>query len=143
MGGGRRGIFHLRMKAAARGLRALRASERAASAVEFALVVPMLVTFLFGIFEFGRAIWTQSLLDYAVEEASRCATVNATSCGTAALTTTYAANDTAPLNIPASAFSLTVASCGNLVQASYAFTFIASGLFPYHITLTSQSCFPI
>lgn len=117
-------------------------AERGSAAVEFSLVSPLLILMLFGIFEFGRALWTQSLLDYAVEQASRCATVDTSTCNSAGATTTYAAQQTAPLNLPSSTFTATNASCGNKVTASYPFSFVASTLFPYHITLTSQSCFP-
>lgn len=124
-------------------LRRLRRSERASSAVEFALVAPVIVSMLFGAFEFGRALWTQALLNYAVEEASRCASVNTTTCATSSDTQTVAANATAPLNLPTSTFTVTSTSCGNKVTASYAFNFIAPNLFPYSLTLTSQSCYPI
>lgn len=121
----------------------LRTAEDGSSAVEFALVAPILVSLIFGVFEFGRAIWTQGMLDYAVEQASRCASVNATTCGSSSATATYASQQTSPLNLPASVFTASTGSCGNLVSASYAFKFVATGLFPYNITLTSQSCYPI
>ena len=34
-----------------------------------AIVLPIILTFLFGLTEFGRAIWTKATLDYAVESA--------------------------------------------------------------------------
>lgn len=123
-------------------LRRLGRSERGSSAVEFALVAPALVTMLFGVFEFGRAIWTQGLLDYAVEQASRCASINSTSCGSNSAIATFASQQTTPLNLPASIFTATTIACGHSVTASYAFQFVASALLPFNITLTSQSCFP-
>jgi Flp pilus assembly protein TadG len=123
-------------------LRRFRSSERGSSAVEFALVAPALVTMLFGIFEFGRALWTQGLIDYAVEQASRCASINATTCSSNTAIATYASQQTAPLNLPTSVFTATTAACGHSVTASYAFKFVASALLPFNITLTSQSCYP-
>lgn len=123
-------------------LRRLRRSDHGSSAVEFAMVAPFLIAMLFGVFEFGRALWIQSLLDYAVEQAARCATINTTTCSSASAIATYAAQQTSPLNLPASTFTASTPACGNKVQASYPFTFVASGLFPYAVTLTSQSCFP-
>jgi Flp pilus assembly protein TadG len=117
--------------------------ERGSTAVEFALVAPLIIVMLFGIFEFGRALWTQGVLDYAVEEASRCASVNATTCGSAGAIETFAAGKTTPLNLPSSTFVATTTTCGNKVTASYPFTFVASGILPYNIRLTSQSCFPL
>jgi Flp pilus assembly protein TadG len=123
-------------------LRRLRQSDHGSSAVEFAMVAPFLIAILFGIFEFGRALWTQSMLDFAVEQASRCATVNATTCGTSNQIATYASQQTAPLNLPVATFTASSPACGHQVRASYAFTFITPHLFPYSITLTSQSCYP-
>jgi Flp pilus assembly protein TadG len=123
-------------------VRRLGAAERGSSAVEFALVLPILLTMLLGVVEFGRALWIQGLLDYAVEQASRCASVNTTTCNSAGAIQSYAAQQTAPLDLPSSVFSATTQACGNKVTASYPFTFIVQGLFPYDITLTSQSCFP-
>lgn len=126
----------------------LRTDKTGSAAVEFALVVPFLLALLFGIFEFGQAAFTQGILDYAVEQAARCASVNTTTCGTSALTKTFAAGLTTPLNLPTSTFTLSSAACGNLVTASYALGFVGAmpllggALFPTSVTLTSQSCYP-
>ncbi|GMA28822.1 TadE/TadG family type IV pilus assembly protein [Arenivirga flava] len=47
------------------------ASEEGAAAVEFALVVPLLLTLLFGIIEFGAAYNAQILVTNAAREAAR------------------------------------------------------------------------
>lgn len=128
----------------------LGADEQGSNAVEFALVAPLLIGLLFGIFEFGQAVWTQGILDYAVEQASRCASINTTTCNSSSAIETYAAQQTTPLSLPASVFSATTPSCGNLVSASYRFSFVGtlplingSALLPTSITLTSSSCYPI
>jgi Flp pilus assembly protein TadG len=46
-------------------------SERGAAAVEFALVVPVLLLLLLGIIEFGRAYNTQISLTHAARETAR------------------------------------------------------------------------
>ena len=51
-------------------------SESGAIMVEFALIAPVLFTMTFGIVEFGRAAFTQGVLLYAAEEATRYAIVN-------------------------------------------------------------------
>jgi Flp pilus assembly pilin Flp len=124
--------------------------EDGAEAVEFALIVPLLVTLLFGIFEFARAVWTQSVLDYAVEQAARCASVNTTACGTSSAIATFASQQTSPINVPAADFAATTPSCGHQVVASYTFNFIGTlaliggqNIFPSSITLSSTSCYPI
>ncbi len=48
------------------------------TAVEFAMVLPILVTLLLGVFEFGRLFWSWSTIQYATEEAGRYAMLNPT-----------------------------------------------------------------
>ena len=134
------------MRAAAR----LATAEDGSNAVEFALVLPMLIALLFGIYEFGQAMWTQGILDYAVQQAARCATVNATTCATSTAIKTFAAGQTSPLNLPTTAFTVTTPACGHQVSASYVFSFVgrvavihSTALFPTSVTLTSSSCYPI
>ena len=47
--------------------------ERGATAVEFALVLPLLLAFFFGIFEYGWLMTQQILLGHAVSEGARAA----------------------------------------------------------------------
>ncbi len=51
---------------------------RGGVALEFAFALPVLIFFIFAVFEIGRALWTQTTLEYAVEEAARFAIVNDT-----------------------------------------------------------------
>jgi Flp pilus assembly protein TadG len=51
-------------------------AETGATAVEFALVAPLLLAVLFGVMEAGRAIFTQAVIYYAAQEATRWAMVN-------------------------------------------------------------------
>ena len=113
-----------------------------ATAVEFALVAPALFLTLFGAIEFGRLLWTQAALHFAVEEAARCASVTPSVCGTSAQISSYAANAVSPLDIAASAFTATTPSCGHRVSASFNYQFVVTGLFPFTPTLTAQACFP-
>lgn len=53
-----------------------RASERGAAAVEFALVVPVLIMLLLGIMEFGRAYSAQTTLSNAAREGVRVMAIN-------------------------------------------------------------------
>jgi Flp pilus assembly protein TadG len=140
-------LFHRALRA----LADLARDERGASdSVEFALVGPLLIAFIFGIYEFGQAVWTQGILDFAVEQAARCASVNTTTCGTANAIASYAAGLTTPLNLPSNVFTATTPSCGNQVAASYTFSFVNIGvlpiidtrLFPTSVVLTSTACFP-
>ena len=48
-----------------------RRSESGASAVEFALLLPVLMMILFGIIEFGMALYRQAILTNASREGAR------------------------------------------------------------------------
>src|SRR5579862_1512890 len=58
-------------------LRLARARE-GVEAIEFAIVLPVLLLFLLGCIEFGRLFWTQSELQYAAEAAARAITISCT-----------------------------------------------------------------
>jgi Flp pilus assembly protein TadG len=113
---------------------------RGATAVEFAAIAPVLLVFLLGIIELGRALWTQNALHYAVEEAARCASINAVNCGTSSQIQAFAA-DSSGASFSSSVFTATTASCGNQVTASYPMTLNIPFL-SYSFTLTAQSCYP-
>ena len=42
-------------------------SQSGTSAVEFALVMPIFFLFIFGVMDFGRAMWTQAVLQRSVD----------------------------------------------------------------------------
>jgi Flp pilus assembly protein TadG len=115
--------------------------QRGTTAVEMALVLVPLLVFLLGTVEFGRAIWTQSALNYSVEEAARCASNNTTTCGSASAIASFAAGRSGA-NFTSSVFTATSASCGNLVSASYPM-YLNIPFGSYSITLTAQACFPV
>lgn len=98
---------------------------------------------MFGIVEFGRLLWTQNSLQYASEQAARCAVVNTSTCSSTSKIQAYAAGKVIGISVPASAFSVGSASCGTQISASYAFSFILSRLFPYTITLSAAACYGV
>jgi len=119
------------------------------TAVEFALACPVLLLALLGVIEFGRVLWTQNALHYAVEQAARCSALNSSSCNSTTATQNYAASVSGlSFANPSSVFSTSQnAACGTgitgtLVSASYPFQF-ATSLFNYSLTLTAQACYPI
>jgi Flp pilus assembly protein TadG len=119
--------------------RTLISENSGATAVEFALVAPVLFMVILGALEFGRLMWTQTALHFAVEEAARCASVTPATCGTSSQIATYASTVSA-LTLDASSFTATTPSCGHQVSASYSYQFIAAGFFPFTPTLTAQAC---
>jgi Flp pilus assembly protein TadG len=117
-------------------------NEDGSTAVEFAFTAPIFMALLFGIVECALVLWTQFGLQYGVEAAARCATVDSTTCGTASQIASYAASKALGLSLPASTFTASTASCGNLVQANYAYSFLTQFFGTPTVTLTAQSCFP-
>jgi len=113
-----------------------------AVAVEMAIVLPVLLLFVFGLIDFARLIWTQSTLDYAVEAAARCAAINATQCGSAVQVQDYAVSKALGLDVTRSAFSVATVPCGMRVSANFSFEFVLAWLFPSSITLTANACYP-
>lgn len=60
------------------GLKHFAREQEGATAVEFALVVPVFLIFLFGIISLTQAFWIRNGLQYAVDDAGRYAMINTT-----------------------------------------------------------------
>lgn len=114
---------------------------RGATAVEYGLLLPALLAFVFGIIDVGRLLWTQTTLDRAVEAASRCAAIDTVTCGTATQIQTYAVAQAYGLNITTSVFAVGATGCPTAVQASLPFVFVIPW-FSQTVTLTAESCYP-
>ena len=111
------------------------------AAVEFGLLTPVLLTFIFGIAEGGRLLWTVNALHYSVQEAARCASINKTTCGSSTQIQSFAAGR-AGAGFASSVFTATVTGCGNRVSASYTMP-LNIPFMAHSISLTAQSCYPI
>ena len=116
-------------------------SEAGNLAVEFGLLAPTLMLFIFGVAEGGRLLWTVNSLHYSVQEAARCASVNKTTCGSSSAIQSFAAGRSGA-TFGSSVFTATVASCGHRVSASYTMP-LNIPFMAHSITLTAQSCYPI
>ncbi|MGM0929965.1 MAG: TadE/TadG family type IV pilus assembly protein [Actinomycetota bacterium] len=122
-------------------------SERGAAAVEFALVLPVLLLLLLGIVEFGRVYNAQMQLTAAARDGARVMTINSTV--SSAADSRAAVIASAPALAPAiTADQITIAiSPGNTgacapgsvatVTVAYPMNFL-SGLFGASITLTGK-----
>lgn len=121
--------------------RGLWADRGGAAMVEFAVLLPVFLSLIFGVIQCGEMFWTQTAMQHAVEMAARCATINATTCGSTSETQTYAATQAYGLSLPSGTFTASSAACGNEVVGSYTFPFVAPW-FPATISLTAQSCYP-
>ena len=67
----------------------IRGNERGAAAVEFALCVPIVVSLIYGIFEFSQLYWANAGMQHALGEGARMATLYDKT------TTTHVPSDTA------------------------------------------------
>ena len=102
----------------------VRAADRGAAAVEFALVLPLLLLLVFGIIDFGRAINAQITLTQAAREGARLAAL-----GQPAATVTARAQAAA---VGLSPVTVTVTACpagatqtsNATVVTSYQFSFV-------------------
>lgn len=110
-------------------------------AVEFGLLAPVLMLFIFGIAEGGRLLWTVNALHYSVQEAARCASINRTTCGSASNIESFAAGRSGA-GFASSVFTATVAGCGNRVSASYTMP-LNIPFMSHSISFSAQSCYPI
>lgn len=121
--------------------RSLRRAGRGTSAIEFAVVAPVLMLLFVATIEFARLFWTQAALQYALDRAARCAAVTPLTC-TALTTPGYASSQVAGLAIPAADFTYATAACGYQISASVPFAFLVPSLMPFSLTLTATSCHP-
>lgn len=121
-------------------MNAPRHGERGQTIVEFTLASTVIILFLFGTLEFGRALFDYHLVANAARIGTRYAIVNATTCDSACVQTYVRARspglDTTQLavtlNLPCQRWG-----CQATVTASYVFSFV--GLARSSITMTSTS----
>jgi Flp pilus assembly protein TadG len=117
--------------------------RRGSVAVEFAIAFPFVLLAVVGLMEFGRIIWSQTTLDYAVEAAARCAAIDLGECGSAAAIENFAASAAAGLPVGAANFAVASAGCGVEITGTMPFEFAVPALFPFSLTLTAQACYPV
>ncbi len=127
------------------------ADRTGVATLEFALVGSLFFIFIFGVIEVGRGLWTMNALNYAVQQAARCASVNSTACGTQANVRTFAIGVSGAL-VQNTVFSLNPSpvpswapTCSttnnNMVTASYSMPLYIPFV-SMRPTLTAASCFP-
>ena len=121
----------------------VRKSVSGGTAIEFAFAAPVLFLFLFGVIEFGRALFTQGVMQFALYEASRYAAVHYSD--TAAEIKNVAAGKFIlidPSNI--SSFTVTAVDNGDdtklvTLEIDYVFRFIVPLVSTEAITLTAKA----
>jgi Flp pilus assembly protein TadG len=124
------------------------------TAIEFALVLPVYLIVILGIFATSLMLWEENSIQYAAEQAARCASVNVIDCGTAGVVDqtkiTNAAigwtngilssGDTGKVtvNLGVNCTQGAITMTGNQVIIQYAVT-----LFVISTTLKAESCYPL
>ena len=136
----------------------MRSPSRGQALVEFALVFPVLLLILMGLFDFGRAIVAYNTISEAARNGARVSIVNQTPadiCAVAAgravglgLPTTCAANPAAVgiyVSASTGGSSCTAINCVQSVKATYQFRAITPiiGAFIGPITLSATSSVPV
>jgi Flp pilus assembly protein TadG len=125
-------------------MRAFSRSDTGATAVEFAIVAPLLFLVMFGIVELGRAWWTKSSLQYAVERTARYYAVGCASGACPSDGAAYAATQMYSQSIAPGTFVITdpggVKVCVNYTF-SYAPWFVGDlDVLEGAVTMTGQAC---
>lgn len=115
------------------------ADNRGTTAVEFAMVSPVLIALIVGMLVLSLCLFLIGSLHYAVEDAARCAAVRTTVCTDAGTTVAYAQSHYYGPSTPT--FTYAAAACGNSVSASI--NYVAQlGLTQITIPFTAAACFP-
>jgi Flp pilus assembly protein TadG len=116
-------------------------NRRGATAVEFALIMPFFLAMIFGLIEFGRAMWIRNTMQYAVEEAARYGSISGASSGDVS---TYAQGKILVIDPSTITFNVTIGASDISVTATHDFEFLAAGLLPYGpITLQASAQYPL
>jgi Flp pilus assembly protein TadG len=110
-----------------------------ASAVEFALVAPILLALTIGGLSTGLVVYSAAGLHDAVEQAARCYSVNASQCSSASNAQKYAKNAYYGMNTPT--FTASIQSCGHQVAATVTVQLTAI-VTNFSVPLNAQACFP-
>jgi Flp pilus assembly protein TadG len=120
-------------------IRRYAADRGGASAVEFALVLPVFITLLVGGICGANLAFTVNSLHYAVEEAARCASIKTLVCTNAATTQAYAQSKY--MAGGAATFAYAPTGCGHTVTGTTVFPFsIATAT--VDVPVSAAACFP-
>jgi len=113
--------------------------ERGAAAAEFVLILAPMIMLTIGAINLSLMIYTVSTLNYAAEDAARCASVKTTICTNQTTTDAYAKSRYKGPVAPT--FTRTSAACGNRVVGTANYTF-STGFTSTIIPLSATACYP-
>lgn len=132
-------------------MRRLIGDIRGVTAVEFALVAPAFMMFMFLIIDGARMAWTYQTLQEVASSSARCAALGATGCTNASQVQSYAVARAAASGVPLTtgAVTLTTAqTCSSVagmtkVAISSSYQGATTKLLPSTLaTMNTESCFP-
>jgi len=113
--------------------------ERGTTAVEFAIVGPILIALVIGGFYLCMALLAVGSLHYAVEEGARCASVRTTVCSDATTIVSYANSRYFGPSSPT--FDYVTAACGHSVSGALDLP-MELGLTQVTVPISATACFP-
>jgi len=116
-------------------------TERGATALEFAVIFPVFVALLIGVFYLCMLLAVAGNLHAVVADAARCASVKPQICASSASTVAYAQSHFYLTSMASPTFTYSTPQCGHAVTASVSFVFNL-GLSSLTVPLSATSCFP-
>ena len=114
-------------------------ATRGVTAIEFAIVLPILLLFTFGLIDLGRALWTEGTLTYAAQVTARCAAI-----GSCANPVAYAQDHAYGLNPTRVIVRATTPdpACGKEFTLATAFTYYMPLLSNFSGMFSATACYP-
>jgi Flp pilus assembly protein TadG len=124
-------------------LQQLRRDACGATAVETALLMPLMLLLLLGAMEIGRLAWTQMVLNNAVQDLARCAAVTKATCGNADQVAAEGAKRIQQARLINTSVTFAfdpAATCGRQVTASAEYGFLIKKLAPAMPHISASVC---
>jgi Flp pilus assembly protein TadG len=115
------------------------ADDQGTTAVEFAIVAPVVIMLIVGIPTLSLMLFAMGSLHFAVEDAARCASARPSQCTDSAAIVTYAQSRYSGV-LATPVFTHTSAACGNKVSGTVTITFDV-GMYRQPVALSATSCF--
>jgi Flp pilus assembly protein TadG len=127
--------------------------EDGVTIVEFTLLLPFFIVLVFGIIQFGQAMFIQAALQHAVTESARCYSLfqgtntlgtgnTPPDCSTTANVQKVASQQAFGLNVATNVFTATTPTGYACVSASYPMSFGVPFIPKFNLTLAADSCYP-
>jgi len=111
-----------------------------ASAIEFALVLPVFVLLVLGSMSAATLGLSVASMNYAAEEAARCAALKKAACMTPSATATFASTKYMGPSV-SPVFTYTTDGCGNTVKGTATFSLNLVPAFR-SVPLSTSACYP-